>query len=59
MNLFVGYQLCQSDTFSHHDHIEAINYYRNAIIRIQRSEYVAAKKYIPTSFEVHLIDFEK
>ncbi len=45
-------------THSHHDHIEAIRYYGNAIIHIQRNEYVAAKKYIPTGFDVHLIDDE-
>ena len=43
---------------SHHDHIEAIRYYENAIIHIQKDEYVAAKRYIPTSFDVHLIDDE-
>ena len=45
-------------THSHHDHIEAIKYYRIAIIHIQRNEYVTAKKYIPTCFDVHLIDDE-
>lgn len=45
-------------THSHHDHIEAIKYYGNAVIHIQKDEYVMAKKYIPTSFTVHLIDVE-
>lgn len=45
-------------THSHHDHIEASRYYENAVIHIQQDEYVAAKRYIPTSFDVHLIDDE-
>lgn len=45
-------------THSHHDHIEAIRYYENAIIHIQKYEYDTAKKYIPESFKVHLIDDE-
>ena len=47
-------------THSHHDHIKAIRYYENATIHIQKDEYeyVAAKQYIPTSFDVHLIDDE-
>ena len=45
-------------THSHHDHIEAINYYGNAVIHIQKDEYSTAKKYIPASFSVHLIDDE-
>lgn len=31
-------------THSHHDHIEAIRYYENATIHIQKDEYTAAKK---------------
>ena len=42
-------------THSHHDHIEAIRYYENATIHIQKDEYPSAKRYIPTSFDVHLI----
>ena len=45
-------------THSHHDHIEAVGYYGNATIHIQKDEYVAANRYIPTSFTVHLIDDE-
>ncbi len=43
-------------THSHHDHTEAVKYYENAVIHIQRNEYAAAKRYIPKSFTVHLID---
>jgi len=45
-------------THSHHDHIEAVRYYKNAVIHIQKDEYVKGKKYIPTDFNVHLIDDE-
>ena len=45
-------------THSHHDHVEAIGYYGNSTIHIQRDEYEAAKRYIPTDFNVHLIDDE-
>ncbi|MBR5271542.1 MAG: MBL fold metallo-hydrolase [Clostridia bacterium] len=45
-------------THSHHDHIEAIGYYENATVHIQKDEYVAATKYIPKNFDVHLIDDE-
>ena len=43
-------------THSHHDHIEAIKYYSDAIIHIQREEYPSAKGYIPSDFNTHLID---
>lgn len=45
-------------THSHHDHIEAIGYYSNAVIHIQRQEYPVAKRYIPVNFYVNLIDDE-
>lgn len=45
-------------THAHHDHIEAIRYYENATIHIQRDEYPKAKKYITNGFAVHLIDDE-
>jgi len=45
-------------THSHHDHIEAIGYYKNAVIHIQKDEYDAAREYISASFDVHLIDDE-
>ncbi len=43
-------------THSHHDHIEAIKYYTNAVIHIQKNEYIEAKKYIPEKFNVHFFD---
>lgn len=45
-------------THSHHDHVQAVRYYENAIIHIQRDEYPGAKPYIPAGFPVHLIDDE-
>ena len=45
-------------THSHYDHIEAIRYYENATIHIQKDEYITAKKHIPTDFDVHLMDDE-
>lgn len=45
-------------THAHHDHIEAIQPYKNAIIHIQEIEYQYGKKYIPASFKVHTFDNE-
>ena len=45
-------------THSHHDHIEAIAYYTNATIHIQKDEYNIAQKYIPSDFKIHLVDDE-
>ena len=45
-------------THSHYDHIEAISHYENAVIHIQKDEYADAKKYIPKTFKIHLIDDE-
>jgi len=45
-------------THSHHDHIEAIAYYTNATIHIQKDEYDIARKYIPKDFKTNLIDEE-
>lgn len=45
-------------THAHHDHIEAINHYRNATIHIQKEEYKAAKDYITHEVKIHLIDSE-
>ena len=34
-------------THSHHDHIECVKYFENAVIHIQKDEYEIGKKYIP------------
>ena len=45
-------------THSHYDHTQAIKYYKNATIHVQRDEYELTKKRIPEGFHVHLIDDE-
>lgn len=46
-------------THNHHDHIEAIKYYQNAVIHIQNDEYeTGGKKYIPENFRVNLFEEE-
>lgn len=45
-------------THSHYDHTQAIKYYKNATVHIQKDEYERAKKRIPEDFCVHLIDDE-
>ena len=45
-------------THSHHDHIEAVKYFTNAVIHITASEYPSGKKYIPESFKVHIFEKE-
>ena len=45
-------------THAHHDHIAAIQPYKNAVIHIQEIEYQYGKKYIPTTFKVHTFDNE-
>lgn len=45
-------------THAHHDHVEAVRHYSRATIHIQREEYGAAKKYIPPTFRIHLIEDE-
>lgn len=39
-------------THAHHDHIEAVKCYKDAVIYISKSEYENGKKYIPDSFKV-------
>lgn len=45
-------------THAHHDHIEAIKTYTNAVVHIQSQEYEVAKDYIPATFKVHTFDDE-
>lgn len=37
-------------THSHHDHIECVGYFKNALIHIQKLEYEFGKQYIPNDF---------
>lgn len=46
-------------THHHHDHIEAIYDYPNAVIHMQKDEYELGKKYIPNRVKVELFDDEK
>ena len=45
-------------THSHHDHIECVNYFKNAVIHIEANEYEAGKKYIPDGFTVNVFENE-
>lgn len=45
-------------THSHHDHIEAVKYFPNAVIYITAPEYQSGKKYIPESCKVHIFEKE-
>lgn len=43
-------------THSHHDHIECVKYFKNAVIHIQKDEFEIGKKYIPFNFDVNIFD---
>lgn len=43
-------------THAHHDHIEAIHYFKNATIHIQYDEYQIGKTYIPENFHVNCFE---
>jgi glyoxylase-like metal-dependent hydrolase (beta-lactamase superfamily II) len=45
-------------THAHHDHIECVKYFENALIHIQKDEYEKGKKYIPDNFKVNLFTDE-
>ncbi len=45
-------------THSHHDHIECVKYFKNAVIHIESGEYEAGKKYIPEGFKVNVFENE-
>ena len=45
-------------THSHHDHIEAIKYFCNAVIHITKNEYEGGKNYIPDKFKVNIFTGE-
>lgn len=44
-------------THAHHDHIDGVRHFSNAVIHIQQEEYSEGKHYIPDGFRVQL--FEK
>ncbi len=41
-------------THSHHDHIECVRYFKNAIIHIEEGEYELGKSFIPADFRVNV-----
>ena len=46
-------------THHHHDHIEAVKDYPNAVVHMQRDEYNLGKNYIPQDMKLELFDDEK
>ena len=45
-------------THSHHDHIEAVKHFKNAVIHISKAEYESGKNYIPNDFKVSIFENE-
>lgn len=45
-------------THSHHDHIECVKYFKNAVIHIQKDEYESGKEYIPESLKINKFNEE-
>lgn len=43
-------------THSHHDHIECVKYFKNAVVHIQKDEYDEGIKYIPDDMQVNIFD---
>lgn len=45
-------------THSHHDHIECVKCFKNAVIHIQSDEYVMGKNYLSEDMDIKLFDEE-
>ena len=45
-------------THAHHDHIEALSHFRNAVLHITEEEYLNGKKYIPANMPVNVFKAE-
>lgn len=43
-------------THAHHDHIECVKEFENAVIHIQKDEYEMGKNYIPEGFKINIFD---
>lgn len=43
-------------THSHHDHIECVKYFKNAVIHIQVDEYESGKEYVPDNFKMNIFN---
>lgn len=41
-------------THSHHDHIDALNHFKNAVVHISEEEYLNGRKYIPLNMRVNV-----
>lgn len=41
-------------THAHHDHIEAVKHFQNAVVHITKTEYDAGKQYIPQCMNVNI-----
>ena len=41
-------------THAHHDHIECVKYFTNALIHIQKDEYESGRGYIPDNFKTNV-----
>ena len=45
-------------THAHHDHIEDIKHFGNAVVHITKEEYISGKKYIREDMKINIIDDE-
>lgn len=45
-------------THAHHDHIEAVKHFKNAMVHITEEEYLNGKKYIPDNMHINLFKEE-
>ena len=45
-------------THAHHDHIDLVRCFQNAVIHITKEEFSAGESYIPKNMAIHLIDRE-
>lgn len=45
-------------THAHHNHIECVKYFKNAVVHIQANEVRGSEKYIPKGFAVNVFDDE-
>lgn len=45
-------------THAHHDHIECVKYFKNAVIYIQKDEYESGKEYFTNGMKITLFDDE-
>lgn len=41
-------------THAHHNHIECVKYFTNAVIHIEKDEYESGKEYIPDNFKTNI-----